>query len=445
MRLLRPLAIRTRLLGVVLLATAVALAVLVTAFNVVLRRTNDGDATSVAQARAAAVLSTLEVVDGHIQTHEAPDDAATDAAVWVFDGAQLVEGPQGSTPARDAAAAAVAAGSPAVADGAGPIRLASVDVTSGQQTVGAVVAGVPLGPYRATTRAALVGSVLLAIALLVVIALLAAWTLRRALRPVHEMTRLASDWSERDLDRRFAQGPPRDELTELAATLDTLLARLAASLQREQRFSAELAHELRTPLSRIIAQCELALLDGTGEGDAEDAFRAIARSADAMRRTTDVLVAAARHGAGHRRGVTDAAALLAELARRAEPGLAARALELTTLVATPSRIGIDADLAARIVEPVMDNAVRHAAHRVSVTASAEAGHTVIVVEDDGPGIADGERELIFEPGTRGAGTTGTGAGLGLALARRLAADVAGTVDAEASAAGARFAVRLPRA
>ena len=73
------------------------------------------------------------------------------------------------------------------------------------------------------------------------------------------MTRQAAAWSEHDLDHRFALGEPHDELTELAATLDGLLDRLAASLRREQRFSAELSHELRTPLARVIAESELAL------------------------------------------------------------------------------------------------------------------------------------------------------------------------------------------
>ena len=82
---------------------------------------------------------------------------------------------------------------------------------------------------------------------------------RASLRPVARMTRQAAAWSEHDLDRRFALGEPHDELTELAATLDGLLDRLAASLRREQRFSAELSHELRTPLARVIAEAELAL------------------------------------------------------------------------------------------------------------------------------------------------------------------------------------------
>jgi len=85
------------------------------------------------------------------------------------------------------------------------------------------------------------------------------WILRRALEPVSQMTLAAADWSEHNPDRRFARGEPYDELSSLAATLDTLLTRLGNSLRNEQRFSSEMSHELRTPLARIHAEVELAL------------------------------------------------------------------------------------------------------------------------------------------------------------------------------------------
>ena len=75
-----------------------------------------------------------------------------------------------------------------------------------------------------------------------------------ALRPVaHDDARAAEDWGAHDLDRRFELGPPRDELTGLAATLDGLLARIAASRRHEQRFASEVAHELRTPIAGCAA------------------------------------------------------------------------------------------------------------------------------------------------------------------------------------------------
>ncbi len=440
-----PATIRTRLLSVVLLASVIILAALVMAFNVVLRATLDDDATSVAQARATAVLTTLETTGGHVGVGEAPDDAAVDARVWVFDGARLIEAPQPSAPALDRAAGVAAVDAPGVSDAAGTLRLVSVPVAVGGLRIGAVVAGVPLAPYQATTRTALVGSIVLALALLAAITLLAAWTLRRALQPVHEMTLLAAEWSERDPDRRFEQGPSRDEVTELAATLDTLLDRLAASLRREQRFSAELAHELRTPLARISAECELALRDRSTVADQDAVLVAIARSADTMRRTIDVLVAAARHGAGHQRGVADIAGVLDALARRMSVTLDQRGIALSVVIETPMRIALEADLAERIIEPVLDNAVRYAATQVMLSASIDGAAVVILVEDDGPGIDPADRGRIFDPGVRGVTARGDGAGLGLALTRRLVGDVAGGIELDGSSGRTRFTIRVPRA
>ena len=73
------------------------------------------------------------------------------------------------------------------------------------------------------------------------------------------MTEDAERWSERDLDERFAVGPAHDEISRLAATLDGLLDRLAASVRRERRLTAEVSHELRTPLAQIQAEVDLAL------------------------------------------------------------------------------------------------------------------------------------------------------------------------------------------
>jgi len=177
-----------------------------------------------------------------------------------------------------------------------------------------------------------------------------------------------------------------------------------------------------------------------------DTYRVISRSADEMRRTIDALVAAARHGAGHGRGTADAGRILTSIAEASSTAADVRALEITTEAATPARVAVDEDLAVRIVQPIVDNAIRYAARRVSLEAHASDGHVAIVVADDGPGVADGDRERIFEPGARGGYGRGDGAGLGLALARRLAQEVAGTVTVDGrSTAGARFVVRLPRA
>src|SRR5205823_7270872 len=138
--------------------------------------------------------------------------------------------------------------------------------------LGAVVAGVSLAPYEQTRELALLASLVLGGLVLLLVLVAARWLLRASLRPVVRMTRQAAEWSEYDLEQRFALGPPHDELTELAATLDSLLDRLAASLRHERRFSAELSHELRTPLARVLAESELALRRQRTPGEYQEAL-----------------------------------------------------------------------------------------------------------------------------------------------------------------------------
>jgi two-component system OmpR family sensor kinase len=99
-----------------------------------------------------------------------------------------------------------------------------------------------------------------------------------------------------------------------------------------------------------------------------------------------------------------------------------------------------AEVVAHALGPLLENAVRHAASRVEVSADARPDELAMVVADDGPGLAGADADVLFEPGMS---TTG-GAGLGLALARRLARSSGGDVVAVAGALGGRFELTLPR-
>jgi signal transduction histidine kinase len=162
----------------------------------------------------------------------------------------------------------------------------------------------------------------------------------------------------------------------------------------------------------------------------------VRRSAEQLARTVDALVASARYEAGAPRGTADAFAVAAEAAAEYEG--------VTVVPPTRTiRLGVDDELAERILQPILENACRYGRGSVQVTIGRENGAAVYVVQDDGPGVAEGERERIFEPGVRGS-SEGDGAGLGLALARRLARSVRGDVEA-APGEGGRFLVRLPTA
>jgi signal transduction histidine kinase len=309
---------------------------------------------------------------------------------------------------------------------------------------GSVVVALSLAPYEETRTLALVSSLVFGGLVLLLVAFAARWLLTSSLRPVTRMTRQAAAWSERELDHRFGLGEPRDELTELASTLDELLDRLAASLRREQRFSAELSHELRTPLARVLAETELALRREREPAEYRTTLELIKRNAEQLTRTVDALVAAARFEAGSQRGTADAFAV-AEDALTACSGLAAeRGLSLA--VEQPPRlmrVGVERDLAERILQPVLENACRYAKSAVSIDIDRNGSTVRYAISDDGPGVEEDERERIFEPGVRGTAANGDGSGLGLALARRLAASVAGEIEVDSASTGGRFLVRLP--
>jgi signal transduction histidine kinase len=258
-----------------------------------------------------------------------------------------------------------------------------------------------------------------------------------ALRPVADMTTTAAEWSENDLHRRFGLGPPRDELTALAATLDGLLGRIDAALRHEQRFSAEMAHELRTPLSGVRGEAELALRSGTGDAELRAALEAVLAGTDRMATVIDTLLAAARSDAA--RGSSDpvAAARAAEQLVRPEAEAGGRRV-VVHAPDEPLSVGAGEDVVTGALHPLLENAVRHAAGRVEISVARENGRVVIAVADDGAGIAAEDAERIFEPGFSGAG----GAGLGLPLARRLARSAGGDVVAVPQRGG-RLELRLP--
>lgn len=438
------LGVRTRLLVAVLLAVALALAAGVTAFNALLGWRLSASATALARAEAEAVRSGLEVRDGKLASPEGPG-VFVGGLHWVFAGVHPVESPRVTTPQLDALARSLATGPERYGEIYERTRLYALPVVVGGKRLGTVVAGISLDAYQETGRFALFASLGLAAVLLGAVAVLARWILGRALEPVSRMTAAAMTWSDQDLDRRFDLGEPYDELTRLAATLDAMLERLAASLRHEQRFTAELSHELRTPLAKIVAETEIALWRTRTSDEYRASLEAVHRSAEQMTRTVEALVSAARQEVGLTAATSDARvgvrrAVESIEADADESGLAVR----LALPDAPVRVAIAPELLERIVQPLLDNAVRYGRSEIAVELVRNGAAAYVEVADDGAGVAEEELERIFEPGVRGGAAAGSpgGAGLGLALAQRLARSAGGEIIAE-SGSGGRFTVRMP--
>ncbi len=442
------LGLRRRLELSVIGAVALSLVLLLGAFNAVLRHRLSADASNAVIARASAELAALRVVDGRLTVPELPDAAAPDAQTWAFAGGRILEQPR-ADPVTERAAERLAAvpvrGSVDVP--ATDTRLYAVPVVSNGRRLGTVVSEISLAPYESTAQTALVGSAVLGVLVLIVVALAAHLLISRSLGQVAHMTEQAEAWSLADTGRRFDLGPPRDEFTRLAATLDALLDRVASSLRHEQTFSAEVSHELRTPLASVIAEAQLALRHPRSPEEQRGGYERVLASAQQMARTLDTLVAATRVELGAPRGIGDAARA-AQAAVRGCDALA-RTHGITVMVeepAAPIRIGVDDEVAERVLAPLIENGCRYGSRSVRVEMARRDGAVLFRVLDDGPGVDPADREKIFEPGWRGEramSANAAGAGLGLALARRLARAAGGDVRAAGNGGGGNFAARLP--
>jgi signal transduction histidine kinase len=444
----RPAGLRNRLLALVLATTVLALVATTVGFNLLLESRLRATADDLLRTQVNTELAEVRIDHGRLIVPDLPSDGAViDEPVWIFAMGRAVERPRNLI-ALDREARTLAGGPRRFLDvPRRSARLLAVPVMAGGRQVGTVVAAVSMTPYRRAHHLALITSLAVGVALLLVVIIATRWVLTAGLRPVARMTAQAAEWSENDLDRRFDLGPPRDELTQLAATLDGLLGRLAAGLRHEQRFSAELSHELRTPLTRMRAQAQLALDDAV-TGEQRDAWAAVLRSGDEMAQTLDALLAGARAEARSRPGITDARTAARVVAERFRPIAAERGVAIVVEDGPgPLPAGVDPDLLEHLLQPLVDNACRYAASEVTIAVEREAGRVVFEICDDGPGVREDERERIFEPAVRGSAGTAVreGTGLGLALARRLARAAHGSVEALDRPEGACFAVRVPPA
>lgn len=288
----------------------------------------------------------------------------------------------------------------------------------------------------------------LAVGLPIVVAILTlvGWLLvGRALRPVEAVRRQAADIPGTDLTRRLRPPAAEDELSRLTATFNELLARIETASARQQRFVADAAHELRSPIATLRTQLEVTGRSAHADKLAQ-ALPGLLGDVDRLSRLVDDLLALARmdaHPTQHRQvlDLDDIVLVQARAVRDRGP-----AIDVTGVSA--GRVTGDLSALTRVVRNLLANATRHAASTVRVTLRTEGGNVVLVVADDGPGIRPADRERVFERFTRldeARSRDAGGAGLGLAIVREAVVSHDGTVVLADNHPGARFTVTLPAA
>lgn len=271
---------------------------------------------------------------------------------------------------------------------------------------------------------------------------------RRTLRPIARAGEAATALAEGMLDTRL----PTDRSDEfgiwaasfnrMASALQEKILELEESAERERRFTSDVAHELRTPLSALVTSAEMLSSAHQEMGpDARWAAEKLSSQVKRMRRLVEELLEISRLDSG-REALTFVDASLADLIRRLlihhgwSESVAAE-IEDVEISTDPRRLD-------RIVGNLIANALEHGDGQVTILARQEKAFVVIDVHDQGSGIQPHDERRVFDRFFKADPARGGGSGLGLAIARENARLLGGEISASSSPSGATFTVRLPR-
>jgi signal transduction histidine kinase len=266
----------------------------------------------------------------------------------------------------------------------------------------------------------------------------------RAMKPVEVVRRAVADISAKDLDERLPSPRSGDELDRLVDTMNQMLQRLQAAMKRERRFIADASHELRSPIAAIRGALETSghTLDGMKRSHdvALSALQRLDFMADGL--LTLDSIGGPRTGPPRRPIDLDELVLLQADELRKGTSLVIDASD----VSGGQVLAREVDM-MRIVENLSSNAVRYAESRVEYSVVERDDHVWLAVTDDGPGIAEPMRAVVFERFARidsARNRSNGGSGLGLAIVSEIVTAYGGEVWVEeATSHGARFVVRLP--
>jgi two-component system, OmpR family, sensor histidine kinase TctE len=290
-------------------------------------------------------------------------------------------------------------------------------------------------------------------AVLILLAGFAVWyAVGRGLAPLSNLRREIESRSHRDLSALPEEHAPQ-EVRPLIRAMNDLLARLAGAISAQQRFIADAAHQLRTPIAGLKTQTELALRQSQ-LADVQATLRQLQTATERSTRLVNQLLSLARSepGAGRGRAVErlDLVRMARDTTTEWVPLALARKIDLGyDGEDVAQRVAGDPLLIREMLGNLIDNAIRYTPVGGQVTVRVAGGPREIVlsVEDNGPGIPEQERSRVFERFYRVLGSGAEGAGLGLAIVRDIASSHGAEVMLADGAGGRGTVVRVsfPRA
>ena len=343
-----------------------------------------------------------------------------------------------------------------------PVRVAYLWVPIGDSGAQALVQVAETREKRSVLAAEIIKGVMLPqFAILPLAALLVWLALVRGIRPLAELADRIRARRPDDLSPLQDEAVPQ-EVAPLVGSVNDLLTRLKVSIATQKRFLADAAHQLKTPLAGLRMQAELARREGGSAADLKESLEQIGRASVRATHTVNQLLALARAeegGSAQAREPCDLAALTIDVVREAVPRAIQQRVDLgyegpepgapqLTLPGNPTLLR---ELIRNLVENALHYAPTGGAEAVEVTVRVLADPAqqllAVQVEDNGPGIAEAERELVFQPFYRALGTNVDGTGLGLPIVVEIARQHGAQVSVAPARPGqnppgARFTVRF---
>jgi signal transduction histidine kinase len=291
---------------------------------------------------------------------------------------------------------------------------------------------------------------LLAVPIVLILAVVAVWLIvGRALRPVERVTRAVTEITSADLSRRVPEPGTPDEIGHLAHTMNDMLGRLDDAARRQRRFVSDASHELRTPLAAIRTTLEVGLAhpdQAPWPVIAERAAQQSVRLEELIQQLLLLAKADERLLVG-RAETVDLVVVLNDILAHLPVQQAANQVAIEFDLTEQLHVTGDAIHLGRLFRNIIDNALRYAARRVVITATATGDLARVSIDDDGPGIPAQDRSRVFDrfvrldvSRERGSGTTG----LGLAIASEIAHAHHGDITLlDRPGGGTRAVVTLP--
>jgi two-component system sensor histidine kinase TctE len=304
---------------------------------------------------------------------------------------------------------------------------------------------------RSVLAAEIIKGVMLPQFALLPLAVLLVWlALVRGIKPLSQLEERIRARKSDDLSPLDDKAVPM-EVAPLVVSVNDLLERLKDSIVTQKRFLADAAHQLKTPLAGLRMQADLAQRSGSSEDDLKKSLQQIGRASVQATHTVNQLLSLARaEGGGHHlpQQRCDMAALCSDVLQDCLPRAMDKGIDLGYEGVEPGANGGQLQGNPTLLKEMLRNLVENAIHYTPSTPERQGVITVRVlvdpyskvlvlqVEDNGPGIAPHERDLVFQPFFRALGTNVDGSGLGLPIVKEIAQQHGATVSIDAAVAGA---------